>query len=148
MSDIPMIQIKKLHEDAQLPEMASKDAGGMDLRTIESANIPAGRQALLKTGLAIAIPEGMVGLIWPRSKLAVKFGLTVMGGVIDADYRGEIMISLLNTGDDTVEIKKGDRCAQLIVQPVYTWLPVSVVNSLDETERGSKGILSSEIRLQ
>ncbi len=101
----------------------------------------------MKTGIAISIPRGTVGLIWPRSKLAAKFGLDVLAGVIDSDYRGEIMVSLLNTSDRVVELRKGDKCAQMIIQQHFSSLPMVEVDSLDDTERGKSGVNSSELRL-
>jgi deoxyuridine 5'-triphosphate nucleotidohydrolase len=96
----------------------------------------------------MAIPPGLVGLIWPRSKLAAKHGLDVLAGVVDADYRGEVMISLLNTGDKTVELRKGDKVAQMILQPYLSWIPLDLVDTLPGTERGGDGINSNEMRLR
>lgn len=140
-----MIKVKKLHENAQIPVRSSTSAAGLDIFTLESALIPAGQRALLHTGIAMAIPQGQVGLIWPRSKLASKFGLDVLAGVVDADYRGEVMVSLLNTSADTVEIKVGDKCAQMIVQHCYSG-QMELVTELDETERGAEGVNSTEMR--
>ena len=88
----------------------------------------------------MAIPTGMVGLIWPRSKLAAKMGLDILAGVIDSDYRGEIMVSLLNTSDKIVELRKGDKCAQMIIQKHYSNLPLELADNLDDTSRGNAGI--------
>lgn len=141
------LKIKKLADDAKLPQRGSPDAAGLDLFTIESVDIPAGERALLKTGIAMAIPRGMVGLIWPRSKLAAKKGIDVLAGVIDADYRGEVMISLLNTSSETVELRKGDKVAQMIIQP-FVGLHIASTDDLDETQRGSAGINSTEMRIR
>tara|TARA_R110000851_G_scaffold85818_1_gene186417 strand:+ start:342 stop:785 length:444 start_codon:yes stop_codon:yes gene_type:complete len=141
------IQIKKLDDEAITPALGSKDSAGLDLFTVESVDIPAGGRALLRTGIAIKIPSGMVGLIWPRSKLAAKKGVAVLAGVIDADYRGEVMISLLNTSDIVLELRKGDKVAQMIIQKHYSLLPIDIVTELDNTERGADGINSDEMRL-
>ena len=141
------IKILKLHPDAIIPTLGSEQAAGLDLYTIESVNIPPGKSAKLPTGIAMAIPGGMAGLIWPRSKLAAVYGIDVLAGVIDSDYRGELMISLLNTSSDTFELRKGDKVAQIIIQLVYSSLPIEVVDRLDETGRGDKGINSAEMRL-
>ena len=141
------IKIKKLHQDAKIPGLGSTHAAGLDLCTIEHADIPPGQRALLKTGIAMSIPDGTVGLIWPRSKLAAKLGIDVLAGVVDSDYRGEIMVPLLNTSDRLVELRKGDKCAQIIIQQHFSSLPLVLVDSLDYTDRGKAGVNSSEMRL-
>ena len=143
-----MININLLHKNAKVPTRGSEESAGLDLHTIESATIPPGRRALFKTGLAISMPRGYVGLIWPRSKLASKMGIDILAGVVDSDYRGEIHISLLNTGLDPVEIKTGDKVAQLIVQKHFVDMEINIVDDLDRTSRGHAGILSSEMRLR
>lgn len=142
------IKIKKLCDSAITPTHGSVEAAGLDLFTIQDADILPGQRAVLKTGIAMEIPFGMVGLIWPRSKLAVKMGIDVLAGVVDSDYRGEVMISLLNTSDKTVELRKGDKCAQIIIQKHYSWLPIEVVDELQESDRGIDGINSLEMRLK
>ena len=143
-----MININLLHEDAIAPSRGSEESAGLDLHTIESVTIPPGQRALLKTGLAMSMPAGYVGLIWPRSKLAAKMGVDVLAGVVDSDYRGEIMISLLNTGLDPVEIKAGDKVAQMIIQRHHSDMQINIVEDLDETMRGKAGVNSSELRLR
>ena len=147
MNDLPTIKIKKLQPEAKLPALGSQEAAGLDLFVLESADIPAGHRALLRTGIAMSIPAGMVGLIWPRSKLAAKKGLDVLAGVVDSDYRGEIMVSLLNTSDRLVELRQGDKCAQMVVQQHYSWLPLEIVNNLETTQRGNAGVNSTEMRM-
>ena len=143
-----MININLLHEDAIVPSRGSEESAGLDFHTIESVTIPPGQRALLKTGIAMSMPAGYVGLIWPRSKLAAKMGIDVLAGVVDSDYRGEIMISLLNTGFDTVEIKAGDKVAQMIIQRHHSDMQINIVEDLDETMRGKAGVNSSELRLR
>ena len=143
-----MININLLHEDAVTPTRGSEESAGLDLHTIEYVTIPTGQRALLKTGLAMSMPAGYVGLIWPRSKLAAKMGIDVLAGVVDSDYRGEIMISLLNTGLDPVEIKAGDKVAQMIIQRHHSDMQINIVEDLDETMRGKAGVNSSELRLR
>ena len=142
-----MININLLDPMAKIPTRGSDESAGLDLHTIESVTIPPGQRALLKTGLAMSMPKGYVGLIWPRSKLAAKMGIDVLAGVVDSDYRGEIMISLLNTGLDPVEIKTGDKAAQMIIQR-YSNMQINVVDDLDKTMRGQAGVNSSELRLR
>ena len=143
-----MININLIHENAKLPTRGSDESAGLDLYTITSVTIPPGHRVLLSTGLAMSMPEGYVGLIWPRSKLAAKMGIDVLAGVVDSDYRGEIMISLLNTGLDPVEIKAGDKVAQMIIQKHYSNIHITMVDDLDRTMRGQAGVNSSEMRLR
>ena len=142
-----MININLLHEDAITPSRGSIESAGLDLHTIESVTIPPGQRALLRTGFAMSMPVGYVGLIWPRSKLAAKKGVVVLAGVVDSDYIGEIHIALLNTGFDSIEIKKGDKCAQLIVQKHSLDMEITIVDELAPTCRGRKGINCTEIRM-
>jgi len=90
----------------------------------------------------MAIPVGNVGLIWDKSGLSRKQGLKVLGGVIDSGYRGEIVITLINLGNKKYEIKKGDKIAQMLIQPVHS-VEIVEVDSLDDTARGEKGFGSS-----
>lgn len=132
-----MIGFKKLHKDAQLPTRGSEGSAGLDVYCIERVDIPAGRQAVLPTGIAVAIPYGYYGRIAPRSGLAVKHGIQVHAGVVDSDYRGEIKVALINHGDSTVEFKPGDRIAQMIIERCAMALVPSWVPELLETERGA-----------
>ena len=128
------------------PIKGSDEAAGLDLRASDYGFIDPGERVLIPTGVKMALPKNTVGLIWPRSKLANKYGLAVLGGVIDSDYRGEIMVILLNTGDEVFDYKPGDRIAQLVVQPVYNIQP-TFVDSLDDTVRGNDGVNSDDLRL-
>lgn len=125
-----------------LPARASVGAAGMDLRASESRYIEPGKRCIVPTGLSVAIPQGNVGLIWPRSGLAVKHGIDVLAGVIDADYRGEIGVVLVSHGDEPFVVNPGDRIAQLLIQPVVPAVLIQV-DSLDETERGAGGFGST-----
>ena len=142
------IEVKKLNDKAILPCRGSEEAAGLDLFTLDSVDIPAGKRALLRTGIAMSIPVGMVGLIWPRSKLAAKKGIDVLAGVIDSDYRGEVMISLLNTSDETLELRAGDKCAQMIIQRHFSDMDIVLVDELKGSNRGESGINSLEMRLR
>jgi dUTP pyrophosphatase len=112
-----MIQFKLLNEKAILPTRATTTAAGFDMSAPESVVIPAGQSYWIPSGVAMAIPQGYVGLVWPRSGLAYKHSIDTLGGVIDSDYRGEVKIGLINHGLDPIEIKAGDRICQLVVQP-------------------------------
>ncbi len=139
------IPVVRLDPELPLPTRAHPGDAGLDLCTTTDAVLAPGERVLLGTGLALAIPHGFVGLVHPRSGLAAKQGITVVNapGTVDAGYRGEVMVCLLNTdARHTVELHRGDRIAQLVVQAVE--LPELVeVDSLDETSRGTGGHGSS-----
>lgn len=141
------MKYKKLHEDARTPTRGSEFAAGFDLCTIENADIAPGESAILKTGLAFSIEDGYVGLVWPRSKLGAKKQIQVLAGCIDSDYRGEVMIALLNSGSDTLEVRKGDKIAQLLIQQVFIG-SLTECENLEDTARGNAGINSTEMRLR
>jgi dUTP pyrophosphatase len=140
------IQIKRLAHagDLPLPAYQSAAAAGLDLRAAESAEIEPGKRAVVPTGFAIALPTGHEAQVRPRSGLAASHGVTVLNspGTIDADYRGEIKVILVNLGQETVRIARGDRIAQMIVAPV-SHAALLEVEELDETERGVMGFGSS-----
>ena len=138
------IQVKKLREDVILPTQGSAKAAGWDLYAQEGCVIKPDNTVMIKTGIALAIPKGYVGLIFARSGLATKQGLAPANkvGVIDSDYRGEIIVALRNhTRDVTQIVARGDRIAQLVVVPCLTDL--EGVDELDETARGEGGFGSS-----
>lgn len=110
----------QIHVDGSgaLPEYATDGAAGADLRAAEAVTLPPGGRAAVPTGLMIEIPPGYVGLVWPRSGLAVRHGIDTLAGVIDSDYRGEVKVVLVNHGPEPLALAAGDRIAQLLVQPV------------------------------
>jgi dUTP pyrophosphatase len=124
------------------PEYGSQDAAGADLRASEVIEIPAGGRAAVATGLQVQIPREHVGLIWPRSGLAVRHGIDTLAGVIDSDYRGEVRVVLVNHGDQPFAIAVGDRIAQLLIQRVERAVFTSVPE-LDDTARGAGGFGST-----
>ncbi|MBD0369989.1 MAG: dUTP diphosphatase [Pyrinomonadaceae bacterium] len=137
------LEFMRLHEAARLPTRGSLHAAGLDLYSIESLTIPAHARASVRTGLAVSIPHGFYGRVAPRSGLAVKHGLDVLAGVIDSDYRGEIICALINHGDKPLEIEAGMRVAQLIIEAIAT--PEAVWSEdLSETERGQGGFGSTD----
>ncbi len=141
------IQFVLLDPRATVPTYAREGDAGADLTCIEDIRIEAGERSVVRTGLAIAIPMGFVGLVHPRSGLAVKHGITIVNtpGTIDAGYRGEIMICLLNTDSRaTFEMPAGSRIAQLVVQPVMH-AEFRAVDSLDDSERGTDGFGSTGV---
>jgi len=128
--------------DIPLPAYETEHAAGMDIRAavVEPITLDPGQRAGVPTGLRIGLPEGTEAQIRPRSGLALRHGITCLNspGTIDADYRGEIRIILINLGQESFTIKRGDRIAQMIVAPVSrtVWQPVNV---LDTTVRGEGG---------
>jgi dUTP pyrophosphatase len=126
------------------PVYAKPGDAGCDLRSTQDLVLPAGERALVKTGVKIAMPDGYVGLVHPRSGLAAKHGITVLNtpGTIDAGYRGEIMVTLLNTSREDFQIAAGDRIAQLLFQQVSQARFIAV-DELPESSRGETGFGSS-----
>jgi dUTP pyrophosphatase len=126
------------------PVYAKPGDAGADLRSTVAVTLAAGARELVSTGVSIALPQGYVGLVHPRSGLAAKHGITVLNtpGTIDAGYRGEIMVILFNTSDTDFEVAVGDRIAQLVVQTVELAKFVAV-EKLPDTERGETGFGSS-----
>lgn len=131
-------------EDGFLPTYANPGDAGADLKSTEDVVIPARSRALVKTGVRIALPNGFVALVHPRSGLAAKNGITVLNtpGTIDAGYRGEIMVTLYNTADEDFAVSRGDRIAQLVIQQVEHAQFVAV-SELPESARGTGGFGSS-----
>jgi dUTP pyrophosphatase len=139
------LPIRRLREDAVLPERAYAGDAGLDLAACERHELGPGERALVGTGLAVAIPEGYAGFVQPRSGLAARHGISVVNspGLVDSGYRGEIRVVLLNT--DAAEpfvVEPGMRIAQLVVLAVPELEPV-VVEELPESERGVRGFGSS-----
>ena len=136
------VRIKKLDERATVPTYGTEYSAGADLYNLagETVTIPAHTTHLIHTGISTEIPEGYCGLIFARSGLASKRGLAPANkvGVIDADYRGELVVWLLNTSDRPLAVSRGDRVAQLVFQPVCRLEP-KAVDALSQTERGSGG---------
>ena len=139
------LKIKKISENAVIPSYGSASAAGADLYSAEEEIvIKPGETKLVHTGFAMEIPEGYVGLIYARSGIATKRGLAPANkvGVIDSDYRGEIMVSIYNHSSETQTIAAGERVAQIVITP---YLTVNFVESeeLDDTLRGSGGFGST-----
>ena len=138
----PVIQIKKLHPSARIPRYMTELAAGMDICALpESAvTLKPGERCLVPTGLAFAVSPGYEIQVRPRSGLAIKHGIALVNspGTIDADYRGEVGIILINLGEDDFVIQPGDRIAQLIVAPVCQAL-LEEVSTLSDTARGAGG---------
>jgi dUTP pyrophosphatase len=129
------LNVKKLHKDAKLPTHGHPGDAGMDLYCAEDVIFPPGKQERVSTGIAVEIPEGHVGLIWDKSSISFNLGLKVMGGVIDAGYRGEIILNLLNVSSKEVLLPKEHKVAQMIIQK-FEHCDILEVDELSETVRG------------
>lgn len=142
--DTVTLRVRRLRDDAVLPAYAHPGDAGLDLASVEAVTLRPGERAAVPTGLAVAIPDGWVGLVHPRSGLARRHGVTVANapGTIDAGYRGEVLVLLCNLGQDAVTLDKGERIAQLLLQRVGTAV-VAEVDDLDATARGSGGFGST-----
>ncbi len=146
----PVLRVKVLPhaQGLPLPEYQTAQAAGMDLIAAlaeeETVFLPMGERALIPTGLAIELPAGYEAQIRPRSGLALNYGVTVLNspGTIDADYRGEVKVLLVNLGLDTFTIERGTRIAQLVIQQVAR-MPLDVVTELEESARGIGGFGST-----
>jgi len=135
------IKIKKLVSDAKIPSYAHLGDAGMDIYSNENLIIKPKHRALVKTGISMEFPEGNVALVWDKSGIANK-GITTLAGVIDSSYRGEIKIALLNIGSQNYEIKKGEKIAQILIQPISQG-EIEEVFELNESSRGERGFGSS-----
>jgi dUTP pyrophosphatase len=136
--------IKKLVAHAVAPMRATSDSAGYDLTSAVDAIIPPNDRLAVATGIAIGLPEGTYGRIAPRSGLAFKHGIDVFAGVIDRDYRGQVLAILYNSGDQPFVIKTGDRIAQLILEVIKT-PDVAIVLDIDDTARGTGGFGSTGV---
>lgn len=139
-----MLDVRRLDPDLALPGSAHPGDAGLDLYAADTTTLQPGERALVPCGIVVAVPEGHVGLVHPRSGLAVDHGLTVLNapGTIDAGYRGELKVLLINLGQDAVEIQHGERIAQLLLLPVAL-VDVREVDRMDSTARGSGGFGST-----
>ena len=140
------IKIQKLHPDAILPKYACKDDAGMDFYALETTTILPQERKTVPTGIRMAIPSGYVGLIWDKSGIALKHGMTTIGGVIDAGYRGEITILLHNLSTQPFTIEKSQKIAQMLIQPVEQKEIIEVPELDMNTQRGQGGFGSTGLR--
>jgi len=138
------MKIEIVAENSQVPAYALLGDAGMDLRAAETVLIGPGERALVRTGVRLGLPDGVVALVHPRSGLALKHGITVLNapGTIDSNYRGEIGVILHNTSTDWFDVDKGDRVAQLVFQQVLT-VEFEQVDTLSESVRGAAGFGST-----
>jgi dUTP pyrophosphatase len=143
--DVPELPVRRLAPDLPLPAYAHPGDAGADLCAAEDVVLPPGGRATVGTGLAVAVPDGFAAFVHPRSGLAARHGITVVNapGTVDAGYRGEVRVVLLNTDrDEPFTVRRGDRIAQLVVQPV-TRVRFLDVAELPPTPRGDGGFGST-----
>ncbi|KZL16579.1 dUTP diphosphatase [Pseudovibrio sp. Ad26] len=146
----PKLKITRLphSEGLELPAYHSAKAAGLDLQAAnaDAIELKPGQRAMVPTGLSLALPSGHEGQVRPRSGLAAKHGVTVLNtpGTVDADYRGEVKVILINLGEDTFVIERGMRIAQMVVAPV-TQVQIEEAKELETTERGAGGFGSSGV---
>jgi dUTP pyrophosphatase len=138
------VEIRRLDVDLPLPRYARAGDAGLDLRAARDVALERGERALVETGVAVAIPPGWAGLVLPRSGLALRHGVTVLNapGLIDAGYRGEIKVVLINHGAARAVVRRGERIAQLVIQPVGR-AELIEVDALPPSERGTGGFGST-----
>ncbi len=136
------VKVKKLNPEAKLPEYAHPGDAGMDLFAVTDLTLAPQERRAIPTGIAIQIPEGYVGLVWDKSGRAIKEGLSTMAGVVDAGYRGEVQVIVVNLGGEPIRIEKHQKVAQLLIQPVLA-PNLEEVESLSNTSRGESGFGST-----
>jgi dUTP pyrophosphatase len=142
---VASLRVQRLHQGAALPERAHDDDAGYDLRALEGVMLAPGQRAMVRTGIAIELPAGHAGLVLPRSGLAARHGIALVNapGLVDAGYRGELKVLLLNTDREAAfEVTAGDRIAQLVVVAVAT-PEIVEADALAATVRGEGGFGSS-----
>jgi len=141
------LTIKRLQQKVIMPTKGSRMVAGHDIYALKDGTIPAQREMLVDTGIAIGQPRGTYGRLAARSGMASKHGIAVSSGVIDADYTSEIKVILRNHGNASYVFKAGDRIAQLIVEKIQTHNAI-VIENLEDTDKGSRGFGSSDIALK
>lgn len=142
--EAPRLRVRRLDPEVPLPSYAHAGDAGLDLASAEQRVLRPGERAAVATGLAVAVPEGWVGLVHPRSGLSLRDGVTVVNapGTVDSGYRGELKVLLVNLGDRPVEISRGERVAQLVLQRVGRAV-IEEVDDLEDTARGAGGFGST-----
>ena len=137
------IKAKKIHPEAIIPSHLLRGDAGLDLCSVVDVTIKPGERELVPTGLAFELPAGYVALIWDKSGVAWKGGIKTMGGVIEHSYRGEYKIIMHNTGETDYIVKKGDKIAQMLIQPIMS-VEVEEATELSESVRGGHGFGSAD----
>jgi len=135
------LRVKRIQKDAKLPSYGHPGDAGMDLYAVEDVVLERGNPVPIPTGIQVAIPEGYVGLVWDKSGVSLN-GVHRLAGVIDAGYRGEIRVVLINLTEKPYTVLKGKKIAQMLIQPVVT-AEIEEANNLDDTDRGEGGFGST-----
>ncbi len=138
------IKVKKLHPEAVMPKFALAGDAGMDLFSVEDIELESGQRASCRTGVAIKVPENHVGLVWDKSGPSHKYGVKTLGGVLDSNYTGELLVGLVNLSQEKFIIRRGQKIAQLLIQKIEV-PEVEDVDDLEETNRGAGGFGSTGI---
>jgi dUTP pyrophosphatase len=136
------LKVKKVDSEAKLPNYAHSYDAGMDLFALEEVKIKPGETAKIRSGIAVEIPEGYVGLCWDKSGLSMNHGIKVLAGVIDAGFRGELVMGVINLGKEEYIFEKGHKVMQMLVQPIEI-MDIIEVKELSSAERGEKGFGST-----
>ena len=136
------LKIKKLKDSAKIPSYAHPGDGAFDLYAAETVIIKSHERVQIPTGLAIEIPDGYAGLIWDKSGLSHKHGLKTLGGVVDAGYRGEVLVGMINLGNDSYTVEAGHKVAQMLIQ-AREHAEFEVVDELSDSSRGTGGFGST-----
>lgn len=136
------VVVKKLHPEAKTPVYANPNDAGMDLFALEDTTVSPGEVAKIRSGIALEIQEGYVGLCWDKSGVSTKGKIKALAGVIDAGYRGEVLMAVMNLGAEPYTFKKGDKVLQMLIQPVEK-PEIIEAEQLSETQRGEGGFGST-----
>ena len=136
-----ILKVKKVSQEAILPSYAHDTDAGMDFFTNETITVPPGETRRIKSGISVEIPEGFVGLFWDKSGLSMNHSIKVLAGVIDAGFRGEIVMGVINLGKDSYTFEKGHKVMQMLIQPVNK-VEIVETASLTDSDRGA-GMLGS-----
>ncbi len=136
------LKIKKVHQDAKLPKYAGENDAGMDLFALEETKVQPGEIARIRSGVAMEIPEGYVGLCWDKSGLSMGYGIKVLAGVIDSSFRGELVMAVINLGKEAYTFEKGHKVMQILIQKVEH-VEIVEADELSETKRGENGFGST-----
>ncbi|MFA6095180.1 MAG: dUTP diphosphatase [Candidatus Paceibacterota bacterium] len=136
------LKIQKIHEEAVIPFFAHEGDAALDLFSVQKITLEPGERWAIPTGIAMEIPKGYVGLVWDKSGLSMNHGLKTLGGVIDATYRGEVMVGMINLGSKAYTFEKGNKVAQMIIQK-REGVIIKEIKKLTETKRGKGGFGST-----
>lgn len=137
-----ILKIKRLRESAKLPRYAYAGDAGLDLFSCETLTMKNGERAGIKTGIAVEISKGHVGLVWDKSSVGARDGLKTLGGVIDHGYRGEVIVGMVNLSGKTYRIEQGQKIAQMVIQK-FESVNVKETNTLSDSHRATRAFGSS-----